>query len=492
MALACEPALADRRRADHRPRYHDPGGDHGSHRRTRRLAEYGDAVDHPRSRPRCRILQPHRGDACRPPRRAGADPAVVCEAAPSLHRQADRGDPRQRQRGSISSRRFRERCPICGAPTCRLAATANVASGRRPIAASRRCCGSPPPMGGRSPAGTRCDPRHRQPAELCSQSVDCASSTLLDTGCCLGRRKAQRSLLHAVDGVDFVIGRGETVGLVGESGCGKSTLVRLLARLIDPTAGTIRFDGAEIGAVPARKFGRSRWRADIQMVFQDASDSLNPRFTADRAIADPLVRLRGIHGTALRARVAEAARLTGLPSELLSRFPHQLSGGQKARVGIARAIAVEPRLLMLDEPTSALDVSVQMVILKLLHELKERLDLSYLFVSHDLNVVRLLCDRVLVMYLGRIIESGPAAQIFTAPAHPYTQALLSAIPRPGARGTRIALSGRAAQPDRSRSGSLPALRSLRARNRPLPQCRTTAAKGRGWSACRLPSRGRQN
>lgn len=261
-----------------------------------------------------------------------------------------------------------------------------------------------------------------------------------------GRRKAQRSLLHAVDGVDFVIRRGETVGLVGESGCGKSTLVRLLARLIDPTAGTIKFDGAEIGAVPARKFGRSRWRADIQMVFQDAGDSLNPRFTADRAIADPLVRLRGVHGTALRARVAEAARLTGLPSELLSRFPHQLSGGQKARVGIARAIAVEPRLLLLDEPTSALDVSVQMVILKLLHELKERLDLSYLFVSHDLNVVRLLCDRVLVMYLGRIIESGPAAQIFTAPAHPYTQALLSAIPRPGARGTRIALSGEPRSP----------------------------------------------
>ena len=261
-----------------------------------------------------------------------------------------------------------------------------------------------------------------------------------------GRHMAQRSLLHAVDGVDFAIGRGETVGLVGESGCGKSTLVRLVARLIDPTAGTIRFDGAEISAVAARKFGRSPWRADIQMVFQDAGDSLNPRFTAARAIADPLIRLRGLHGASLRARVEKAARLTGLPSELLSRFPHQLSGGQKARVGIARAIAVEPRLLLLDEPTSALDVSVQMVILKLLQQLKERLDLSYLFVSHDLNVVRLLCDRVIVMYLGRIIESGPAAQVFTAPAHPYTQALLSAIPRPGARSARIALGGEPRSP----------------------------------------------
>jgi peptide/nickel transport system ATP-binding protein len=182
------------------------------------------------------------------------------------------------------------------------------------------------------------------------------------------------------------------------------------------------------------------------MVFQDATDSLNPRFTAFRAIADPVMRLRRLSGTALRARVEEAARLSGLAPELLTRFPHQLSGGQKARVGIARAIAVEPRLLVLDEPTSALDVSVQVVILKLLQELKERLDLSYLFVSHDLNVVRLLCDRVLVMYLGHLIESGPADQVFAAPAHPYTQALLSAIPKPGARETRIGLPGEPRSP----------------------------------------------
>jgi oligopeptide/dipeptide ABC transporter ATP-binding protein len=262
------------------------------------------------------------------------------------------------------------------------------------------------------------------------------------------RRGTAPSLLHAVDGVSFAIGQGETAGLVGESGCGKSTLARILARLIDPSAGTIRFDGEDIGAVPAGRFGSDARRAQIQMVFQDASDSLNPRYTAFRAIADPLLRLRGLSGAALRGRVAGVAQLTGLPQELLNRFPHQLSGGQKARVGIARAIAVEPRLLILDEPTSALDVSIQVVILQLLEELKRRLDLSYLFVSHDLNVVRLLCDRILVMYLGRIVESGPADEVFAAPSHPYTQALLSAVPKigAGARTGRIELPGEPRSP----------------------------------------------
>ena len=263
------------------------------------------------------------------------------------------------------------------------------------------------------------------------------------------RRGETRSALHAVGNVSFAVGRGETVGLVGESGCGKSTLVRLLARLIDPSAGSICFDGDDIGTVPARRFARHPRRAQIQMVVQDATDSLNPRFTASRAIADPLLRLRRISRAVLRDRVAEVARLCGLPAELLTRFPHQLSGGQKARVGIARAIAVEPRLLILDEPTSALDVSVQVVILHLLEELKRKLDLSYLFVSHDLNVVRLLCDRILVMYLGHIVESGPADQVFAAPAHPYTQALLSALPKPGMHAgehTRIALPGEPRSP----------------------------------------------
>ncbi len=254
--------------------------------------------------------------------------------------------------------------------------------------------------------------------------------------------------LHAVDNVSFQIMRGETMGLVGESGCGKSTLVRLITRLLDPTDGSIRLKGEEIGALPAKGFGASPYRPRIQMVFQDATDSLNPRYTAFDAIADPIHRLKPLSRDKLKARVEELAELCGLPQSLLSRFPHQLSGGQKARVGIARAIAVEPELLILDEPTAALDVSVQVVILQLLESLKQRLGMSYLFVSHDLNVVRLLCDRVMVMYLGKIVEIGPAEAVFRQPRHPYTQALLSAIPHfePGVESTRVRLGGEPRSP----------------------------------------------
>jgi oligopeptide/dipeptide ABC transporter ATP-binding protein len=257
-----------------------------------------------------------------------------------------------------------------------------------------------------------------------------------------------KRLLHAVDEVSFSIGRGETVGLVGESGCGKSTLVRLINRLLDPTSGSIRLAGTDLAGLKARAFAGNRNRARIQMVFQDAGDSLNPRYTAADAIADPVRRLKRLSGADLRRRVEALADMTGLPRELLSRFPHQLSGGQKARVGIARAIAVEPELLILDEPTAALDVSVQVVILKLLQQLKRELGMSYLFVSHDLNVVRLLCDRVLVMYLGKIVEEGPAAEIFADPRHPYTRALVSAIPQaePDKRVGRLRLSGEPRSP----------------------------------------------
>ena len=255
-------------------------------------------------------------------------------------------------------------------------------------------------------------------------------------------------LLHAVDRVSLTVGAGETVGLVGESGCGKTTLTRLLARLIDPTEGMIRFGGEDIAAIPAARFATHPARASIQMVLQDADGSINPRFTAADAIAAPLRRLRRLSGAALKDGIARAAEACGLPPALLSRFPHQLSGGQKARVGIARAIAPlmetkGPKLLILDEPTSALDVSVQVVILALLAELKARLGMSYLFVSHDLNVVRLICDRVLVMYLGRIVEEGPAEAVFRAPAHPYTRALVDSVAVPGAPGDgpRLRLAG---------------------------------------------------
>ena len=243
------------------------------------------------------------------------------------------------------------------------------------------------------------------------------------------------AMLHAVDSVDLTIGPGESVGLVGESGCGKSTMVRLLARLIDPTAGTILLDGEDFTGVPQSRFVSTPGRRRIQVVFQDPTDSLNPSFRVSRSIADPLRRLLGLKDkAAIDERVRRTAALVGLPEELLQRYPHQLSGGQRARVGIARAIAVEPSLLILDEPTSALDVSVQAVILRLLAELRVRLSMSYLFVSHDLNVVRLLCSRVVVMYLGKVIESAPAETLFTASRHPYTQALVAAIPDPARRG----------------------------------------------------------
>ena len=246
-------------------------------------------------------------------------------------------------------------------------------------------------------------------------------------------RKAKgHGLLHAVDGVSFEIRRGETVGLVGESGCGKSTLVRLLTRTLDLSDGQIRFLGRDLGLVGARSMPGHAARRDVQMVFQDPHDSLNPRFTAFDTIAEPLKLLEGLRdAAALRERVELTADQVGLPRELLQRFPHQLSGGQKARVGIARAVALRPKLLVLDEPTAALDVSVQVVILHLLARLKAELGMSFLFVSHDLNVVRLLCDRVLVMYIGRIVESGPAAAVFAQPQHPYTRALVGSIPGSG-------------------------------------------------------------
>jgi peptide/nickel transport system ATP-binding protein len=236
---------------------------------------------------------------------------------------------------------------------------------------------------------------------------------------------------RAVDGVSFTVRRSESVGLVGESGCGKSTTSAMVMRLIDKSAGTILFDGEDIGEIPPKEFAKLPMRKRIQMVFQDPTDSLNPRFTAARAIADPILRLSEIKGRdAVRARCEELAHQVGLPLDLLDRFPHQLSGGQKARVGIARAIALHPELVILDEPTAALDVSVQAVVLNLLQDLKQSLGMSYLFVSHDLNVVRLLCDRVLVMRAGKIVEEGPTERVLVAPEAQYTRDLLAAIPQP--------------------------------------------------------------
>ncbi len=247
-----------------------------------------------------------------------------------------------------------------------------------------------------------------------------------------GRKPAvEPEMFRAVDGISFTVGHGESVGLVGESGCGKSTTSMIVMRLLDQTSGRISFDGEEIGNILPQAFARLPLRSRIQMVFQDPTDSLNPRFTAARAIADPVLQLGDIKGRdAIRARCEELATLVGLPQNLLVRFPHQLSGGQKARVGIARAIALHPKLVILDEPTAALDVSVQAVVLNLLQDLKQQLGMSYLFVSHDLNVVRLLCDRVVVMRSGRIVEEGSSERVLGDPQDAYTRELLTAIPHP--------------------------------------------------------------
>jgi oligopeptide/dipeptide ABC transporter ATP-binding protein len=239
--------------------------------------------------------------------------------------------------------------------------------------------------------------------------------------------------VHAVDDVSLSLSEGETLGIVGESGCGKTTLIRALVRLIDPTGGAIRFRGSDI--TRARRAQLAPIRREMQMVFQDPQASLNPRKRVAQIIATPL-RLRGLKGENLERRSRELISRVGLSPEHLNRFPHEFSGGQRQRIGIARALALDPRLIMLDEPVSALDVSIQAQVINLLDELQDELRLSYVFVAHDLSVVRHVSDRIAVMYLGKVMELSPAAELYSKPIHPYTQALLSAIPIPDPRENR--------------------------------------------------------
>jgi oligopeptide transport system ATP-binding protein len=240
--------------------------------------------------------------------------------------------------------------------------------------------------------------------------------------------KTQKGTVKAVDNVTFEVRRGETLGLVGESGCGKSTIGRAMIRLREPTSGSVRFDGIDLTRLSTGELRKMRRR--MQIIFQDPYGSLDPRMTVGSIVSEPIETHHLASGEAKNERVADLLRLVGLDPNYMKRYPHEFSGGQRQRIGVARALAVEPEFIVCDEPISALDVSIQAQVLNLLTDLRKRLGLTYLFVAHDLSVVKHISDRVAVMYLGRIVEVGPPDVLYSAPGHPYTRALLSAVPVP--------------------------------------------------------------
>ncbi len=272
-----------------------------------------------------------------------------------------------------------------------------------------------------------------------------------------GFLKREVGSIRAVDDVSFYINEGETLGLVGESGCGKTTTARCILRALDPTSGEIRFrsqDGTVVDVATLPRSELRTWRREMQMIFQDPFSSLNPRMTLLDIVGEPLIVNRAGNRSEREERVAELLSLVGLRPEFMRRFPHAFSGGQRQRIGIARALALNPRLIVADEPVSALDVSVQAQVLNLMLDLQAEFGLTYLFVAHDLSVVKHISDRVAVMYVGRMVEMAPTEALFTTPKHPYTAALLSSVPEPDPRlrTQRVVLQGEVANPANPPSG----------------------------------------
>ncbi|OKP95746.1 ABC transporter ATP-binding protein [Paenibacillus sp. P46E] len=262
----------------------------------------------------------------------------------------------------------------------------------------------------------------------------------------------QVGAVKAVDGITLSVEQGETLAVVGESGCGKSTTGRTILRLIEPTEGEIMFNGTDVRSLDTEQL--RRFRTDMQMVFQDPYASLDPRWTVQRILEEPLRTHEAGKNSELKSRVEQLMEVVGLSPYQAHRFPHEFSGGQRQRIGIARALALNPKFIVCDEPVSALDVSIQAQVLNLMQDLQEQYGLTYMFISHDLSVVKFISDRVAVMYLGRIVELAPTKDLFAKPLHPYTQALMSAVPvpNPGLKKSRIVLTGDVPNPETPPSG----------------------------------------
>jgi oligopeptide/dipeptide ABC transporter ATP-binding protein len=303
-----------------------------------------------------------------------------------------------------------------------------------------------------------------------------------------------KALVHAVESIDLTVRKGEILGIVGESGCGKSTTARLILRLLDPTAGTIRFDGRDITRLSQRQL--RPLRREMRMIFQDPYSSLNPRKTVGQIVGEPFE----IHKTERDAKtqVQELIARVGLSPEHVNRYPHEFSGGQRQRIGIARALALRPKLIVCDEPVSALDVSIQAQILNLLRDLQADFDLTYVFISHDLSVIRQMSDRIAVMYLGHVVELADAEEIYERPAHPYTVSLLSAVPIPATQGKRerIILTGDVPSPIAPPAACVFHPRCPRFKSGHCdidePELRAAPGSGRGLShlaACHYPVEG---